>query len=50
MINGAIDGAMNGAAIEIIRELGLEPIFVNLTYPQYGANNGLDVTHLIDKP
>ncbi len=30
MVRGALEGAVNGAAIEIIRLLGMKPVFVNL--------------------
>ena len=37
----ALDGLANGAAVEIVRTLGMEPGFVNLRRPP----NGKDETH-----
>ena len=49
MINGAIDGALHGVAVEIIRTLNMEPIFTHLQPREYNANNGLDAIHLLER-
>jgi len=34
MVSGAIDGIVNGCAVEIIRMLGKEPHYINLVKPK----------------
>jgi len=43
--NGAIEGLVNGAAIEIIRTLGMEPAFINLRQeaPKTSSSDSLGV-------
>lgn len=41
LLQCALDGIANGAAVEIIRTLGMEPEFVNLRRPPRAAGGGM---------
>ncbi len=48
MIDTAINGAMHGVAMELLRLLEIDPIFENIHPDRYNDNNGNDAVHLLN--